>query len=529
MKKLPVLFDANGRCGVSVNSTSSYPRARDYLAQLDRLGISRGLAWHVTIGSDHIPTANARLLGDLAATPGARGRVLPVFGFSAQMLYEPGAVDELERQMRAAGSRALRFSTAFSNNLRLVEPVLARLAALNPVVFVGFGDLKPDDLLAVAGRLPAVRFVLADISWGRYIETFDLLRRCPNVLAEISSMHTWNALEIAVRTVGADRLLFGLGVRSHNGAALAALALAGLSEPDRARIAHGNLERLLGLAPAVRPAPASRTGVLFGRLLAGRQLGVDVVDAHYHLGASGGYVLEQQDLKGQLRASLVEADRFGVRTVLVSSLPALLGDDPLAGNLELARLLRSTRGRFRPYFAFNPRFSDMLAPSLRKAMPAFVGFKTLCGYWNVRIDDDRFAPMWEYADRHRLPILNHTWQGAHNAPAMLKDVVKEYPNAQFLLGHSGGGDAGRAEAEELAAAHDNVFLEWCGSFCSSRPWEETLKHLPVTKVVYGSDAYAHGVPWELGRLLSLDLPDSRLRPMLGATMRRILAMDNRRG
>ena len=116
------------------------------------------------------------------------------------------------------------------------------------------------------------------------------------------------------------------------------------------------------------------------------------------------------------------------------------------------------------------------------------------------------------------------WDGRWDSPAMLKEVVKEYPHAIFLLGHSGGGDAGRAEAEELAAGNDNVYLEWCGSFCSSVPWEKTLAKVGSDKVVYGSDAYAHGMAWELGRLLSLDLPDKGIRPILGANMRRILAM-----
>ncbi|MBI2437474.1 MAG: amidohydrolase family protein [Lentisphaerae bacterium] len=146
----------------------------------------------------------------------------------------------------------------------------------------------------------------------------------------------------------------------------------------------------------------------------------------------------------------------------------------------------------------------------------------------MSIADERFRPMWEYANAHCLPILNHTWQGTHNSPAMLTDVVKRYPQAIFLLGHSGGEDAGRAEAEELAAAHANVYLEWCGSFCSSIPWEDTLRRVSTRKLVYGSDAYYHGVPWELGRLLSLNLPDAALVPVLGANMRRILELDRRR-
>jgi hypothetical protein len=106
---------------------------------------------------------------------------------------------------------------------------------------------------------------------------------------------------------------------------------------------------------------------------------------------------------------------------------------------------------------------------------------------------------------------------------MLTDIVREYPDAVFLLGHSGGTDAGRRQAEELAANNDNVYLEWCGSFCSSIPWEETLARVGADKVVFGSDSVYHDVYWELGRLLSLGVPDATLRPILGDNMRQILA------
>ena len=135
--------------------------------------------------------------------------------------------------------------------------------------------------------------------------------------------------------------------------------------------------------------------------------------------------------------------------------------------------------------------------------------------------------MWEYANRRRLPILIHTWGGGYDSPALLKDIARKYPEASFLLGHTGGSDTGRAEAEALALENPNVYLEWCGSFCSSTLWEDTLKKVNPRQVVFGTDAVAHGIPWELGRLLSLDVPDKILVPILGANMRRILARRKR--
>ena len=69
----------------------------------------------------------------------------------------------------------------------------------------------------------------------------------------------------------------------------------------------------------------------------------------------------------------------------------------------------------------------------------------------------------------------------------------------------------------------NRFLEFCGSFCSTRLWEDTLRIVPADRIVYGTDAAAHGIDWELGRLLSVDAPESTIEQILGRNMRDILA------
>ena len=76
---------------------------------------------------------------------------------------------------------------------------------------------------------------------------------------------------------------------------------------------------------------------------------------------------------------------------------------------------------------------------------------------------------------------------------------------------------------DAAAANPNVYLEWCGSFCSGIPWEETITQVGSDRVVFGTDAFGHDQAWELGRFLSLDLPAQTLLPILGQNIRRILA------
>ena len=131
------------------------------------------------------------------------------------------------------------------------------------------------------------------MSWGPCVTVFDLMRRRRNILLDSSWLHSAGAIEIVVKHFGADRLVFGTGWRSHNGAAIAALARARISDEERQKIAHGNLDRLTGLAGEPMPAAAPWMGnTLWPRFVEGEPLDVDVVDAHGHLGPSGGYVLE---------------------------------------------------------------------------------------------------------------------------------------------------------------------------------------------------------------------------------------------
>jgi len=294
-------------------------------------------------------------------------------------------------------------------------------------------------------------------------------------------------------------------------------------------IAHGNLERLLGVEPAPPLQVAGTAGSAemeqrWAEFLEGRPPDVEIIDAHGHLGPSGTAVLRPQTIDAHIAYALGRMDRLNIATTIVSGLHALFSD-PVEGNELLESSTRPYGRRFRGYLAFNPFYDTELVPCLDEffSHEFFVGFKLLCDYWGVPVTDARFEPVWEYANRHHLPILLHTWEGAHNSPAMLAEIVKAYPAAAFLLGHSGGGSVGRREAEALALSSENVYLEFCGSFTSDIPWERTIARVGSSRVLFGTDQTFHDPAWELGRLLSLDLPWETLRPILGANIRRVLA------
>ena len=522
---LPPLFDVNGSFGCPATARPMYRTPADLLGQMDRLGIGRSIVFHIGARDYNPRWGNQQLLAELATTS---DRLVPAFVIGPSLLYERGAMAELQQAFAARQVRAIRLCPAtLRYALAQVEPILAELAAHKPVVLVDrFELLAPDDLRVLAERFPQLAFIYTQTMWPHFGTVLDLMRRRENILADTSWLHQRGGVEMLIEKFGAHRVVFGAGPRAHNGASIAELMDIPIAAADRERIAHGNLEHRLGLAAGQALAP-TRPGKLWQTMLAGQPLAADVVDAHGHLGPSALYLHADADTQEETTNWLRCKDRLGIRTTIVSGLEALFSD-PVAGNRALEQSLAPQGDRFLGYVAFNPFYAAELTPQLDDffARPFFVGFKLLCDYWRVPVTDSRFATVWEYANRHRLPILLHTWDGANNRPGMLKDIVKQFPDAIFLLGHSGGGDSGRQEAEELALANPNVYLEWCGSFCCMKPFEETLQRVNPRQVVFGTDAACHSPAWELGRMLSLDVPDETLFPILGANMRGILA--NRR-
>ncbi len=532
MKDLP-LFDLNGDFGNAAVRAPRHPDARDLLAHMDYLGIERCLTTHVHGREMNPLVGNRALLQALAAEPSAAGRLVPVFTINPATHCEQGALPFLREQLAAGATRALAaFPAVCRHPLSHLEPVLAELEPFRPVVFWDTtenpnGELDYRDLVDLAGRLPQIAFICRKKMWMGFGSVLDAMRRRPNIHAEISWLHMRSTIELLVRTFGAGRVFFGTGLKTHYGAAIAALAHADISDAERQAIAHGNIERLLGLPPAGFTVAGGRADKpVWDRVRAGRPAGTRILDAHGHIGASNrGWYLTGTDIAETARETIRQMDGLGIGRIIVSPEEALFGD-ALAGARQAAAELAPFRDRFSGYVCFNPRFADALVPEFDALFGDgfHAGFKILASYWKINVEDPGYGPALRYADAHRLPVLYHTWDDRYNSPRMLESVARAHPNAQILLGHSGGGTDGRIEAIALARRYPNVHLEFCGSFTTGYPWPETFAQVGFDRVVFGSDGGgAHGQAWELGHLLSQPVPDNDLLPVLAANMERILA------
>ena len=210
MNVVPVLFDVNGSFGKSCTGVPDCATLRERLAHMDRLGISRSVVWNTESRSDNVTSANGNLRAEFERLPvRSRPRLMPAFTISPLLQYERGGPEALRRNLMECRTRCLRFTSSLTGfSLVQLEPVLAGLRDLHPMIIMGNREADARDVLAFTEMFPDVSLVLADVIWGRCLYVMDLMRRRQNILIETSLIHTWDGIELLVKHCGVRRVLF---------------------------------------------------------------------------------------------------------------------------------------------------------------------------------------------------------------------------------------------------------------------------------------------------------------------------------
>lgn len=532
------LININGMYGSGAFEKPDFPDLKALLAHMDRFGIAASVTCTVE-GRDLNPLyGNRKLIDDYATLPtDMQKRIIPSFVIAPAMLYRQGETEYLLHHFESHGLRCVSFFPATSRcAVREIEKVISRITRFNPIVLIDAWEMKEKidyrDLSELAQQFPNVSFVIKQAMWWQCSILIDLMWRHKNIYADISWFHFRDAIKTISNHFGDNRLVFGIGPVAHQGAALASLTYANISTKCRECIAYGNLESLLEFdVTEARSADKTPVNPLWENFLEGNGLSnLDIIDAHGHIGPPArGWYIPQIEIEEQIAILDKEMSRMGISQLISSPEPALFAH-PVSGNHQVEEAVAQSKGArsgFSGYFVYNPHYADELGRpvlDLFFSRSYFIGLKILPEYWRISLNDSRLLTAWDYAQEHHLPILIHTWENSSGTAAMAGEIAARYPGAIILLGHSGGGDAGRMEAEAAAIAHDNVYLEWCGSFTSRIDWHQTIERVGAHKLVYGTDTFFHDIAWELGRLLSLNLTHEQFTLILGQNMRRILAM-----
>ncbi|MFK5920748.1 MAG: amidohydrolase family protein [Verrucomicrobiota bacterium] len=221
----------------------------------DRHGIERycvymGLKFNTDPSPDDLRRQNDAVLEAITAFPDR------LFGFVyLSPKHVKASLDELERCVANSPMLGVKLWVAQSCADPAIDPIIKRAAELKAVIFQHTwyktagnpaGESTPDDVATLATRFPDVPLVCGHTG-GNWELGIPAIRAHKNVSIGIAgSDPTAGFVEMAVRELGADRILYGSDAPGRSFASqLAKVHGANISQADKDLILGGNLKKML--------------------------------------------------------------------------------------------------------------------------------------------------------------------------------------------------------------------------------------------------------------------------------------------
>lgn len=244
-----------------------------------------------------------------------------------------------------------------------------------------------------------------------------------------------------------------------------------------------------------------------------------IVDAHGHVGTWGDFFIPQPSAEWLVTT----AERIGIDVTGVSHLVAI-GYDSRLGNRMALDLAERYPGRLGVWLVADPHDPDgarVVAEQLD--VPGVWGLKLHPDVHLCPVLDTRYEPYLRLAADRGTPVLSHgqTRSDYSDLPD-LAEAVRRHPGLRLLAGHAGLWPDGFTRAAELAAEHDGLHLEICGSRLTTRWLERLVAIAGAHKVLFGTDACFLDPRAGLGKVIHARLSTEDRALVLGGNAVRLL-------
>ena len=248
----PEIWDLHGHIGPRLGATPE--EQIDSLLRLgDRMGVRRFIL--LSVGPNLATPAELRKTNDdyLRALERSPGRTLGFVFLNPNHLEE--SLAEIDRCVRDGPMVGFKLHVAKRCSAPELDPIMKRAAELKAVVYQHSwlnnlgnmpGESTPQDVVDLHRRHPEVPFICghAGGKWDLGIRTIRAQSRLCIDMAGFDPQA--GAVEMAVRELGAERVIFGSDVPGRSLASQLAKTLgADIPEEARRRVLGGNLKRLL--------------------------------------------------------------------------------------------------------------------------------------------------------------------------------------------------------------------------------------------------------------------------------------------
>ena len=254
-----------------------------------------------------------------------------------------------------------------------------------------------------------------------------------------------------------------------------------------------------------------------------------VVDVHAHIGHIAAQHRPQRDTPSIKRA----LNRAGINRCCISSILSLYGGDISEGNCRTSETVAAYPDLFMGYVVLDPRDLRGVESEFKKWFheknELMSGFKLYPPIHKYPLNHENYCHIYSLANKLKLPMLIHTWEDDHDGrwanPALLYKIVADYPNAKFILGHSGGTLSGFRAAIEVAKDQPNVYLELCASRASLGQIEFFVDKVGSEQILFGSDIQFFDVFSQLSKVAYAKISDEQKLNILGLNAARVFGLN----
>lgn len=229
----------------------------------------------------------------------------------------------------------------------------------------------------------------------------------------------------------------------------------------------------------------------------GAQAPSRIIDAHVHLGPFRNFHIPENDIDGVVAAM----DSMGIDISVMSAHAAISADYVLGNDLVIDAAWRHP-DRVLGYCVINPNYREAAAEELERCFEhsAFRGIKLHPElHDNHPLDGPAYAAVWEFAARHGLPVLSHSFYGGDGLEVFAR-LADEYVGAQVILGHAGQ-DFPIEDVIALVEPRDNVWLDLCGALSRDGAVEMLVSALGPSRILFGTDLPFMNGALQLGTLI----------------------------
>ncbi len=254
---------------------------------------------------------------------------------------------------------------------------------------------------------------------------------------------------------------------------------------------------------------------------------LDIIDIHCHMGNYSGFEFPDAGIDPMME----DARKMGVRRVCVV---AQVGTSNAyrAGNINTLRAAERYPDRVLGYVALNPHMAWEAEDELRTYYPndGFVGVKIHPGAMQAKANCKGYRKIFDLVQAYGGYVLVHTWEDCpYSNIDLCGDVMKDYPEIPFVLGHAGGTVEGVKKALRLANRLPNIYLDCCGFDVTEHSLPELAERMQDPfRLLYGSDYPFHDLRYGLTRVLFADLDDSVKRGILSSNAEELLRRSPKR-